>query len=693
MLNWFTRRARRSTTNTARPALRLESLEAREVPAVLIQVDYSLDSAGFFNNAEARATMERVAAELGNSLNANLAAITPGGGNTWTASFFNPATGGQTSVSNLAIGANTIRLYAGARDLPGSAAGVGGFGGYGISGSQSWINTIQTRNHNGFAPWGGSITFDTTQRWHFGATTVGLDSNELDFYSVATHELGHVLGIGTSAHWRNAVSGGAFRGGNAMAAYGGAVPVTPDGAHWADGITIGGKAVSLDPSLTFGQRVNWTALDAAALRDLGWGATAVGATPAPTPAPAPTAPTFTRVPLAGGTPVAFTGRADGALTMFTLSGGSLVPTGQKIVPFAGYRGILRVTGGDFNGDGVTDYVITTGAGPTSVIQILNGRDGSTLVGQTVVFAGFNGGLFISGGDIDGDGRADLAVSADGGAGPHIKTFRIVDGALQLQSSFFAFDNPNFRGGARVAVGDLNRDGFADVIVTTGGMTEARVAIYSGATLRHNNPTRLYADYVPFAGFQGAMNAVVGDMDGDGLGELVFSPDRGAAAHIRMWSGASLATGVNPNNLAPIASFFSFAPNDPTGARLAMRDLDGDGRAELVVGSANKANAQARAFTFEQMIANGGGAPVAYPLGGPTSIDGLYAGLEVAQTGPTAPTGDDTPAQVATEGTDTTTYTVTAAPRADKCSCGGCSALAQLAAGSAFDDLLGTIPVA
>jgi hypothetical protein len=688
MLNWLTRRARRTNRTaptTKRPGLRLESLEAREVPAVLIQLDYSYDTFGFFNNAEARATLERVAAELGNSLNANLAALVPSGGNQWTASFFNPATGGQVNLSNLAIGANTIRLFAGARDLPGGAAGVGGFGGYGITGSQSWINTVQTRGHAGFAPWGGSITFDTNLRWHFGATTAGLDSGELDFYSVAVHELGHVLGIGTANQWRNLISGGAFRGGNAMGVYGGAVPVTADGAHWADGVTVNGQAVSLDPSLTYGQRVNWTNLDAAALRDLGWGAVTA------TPTPEPTVPPLARVPLNNGTgtPVAFSGSADGALTLYTYSGGALVPTGQSFVPFVGYRGVLRVTGGDFNGDGVTDYVVTTGAGPQSVIEIFNGRDGSTLVGQTPIFQGFTGGLFISAGDIDGDGRADLAVSADGGAGPHVQTFRVVNGRLELQSSFFAFDDPGFRGGARVALGDLNRDGFADLVVTTGGLVEARVAIYSGQTLRHNNPTRLYADYIPFVGFRGAMNAVVGDMDGDGLGELVFSPDRGTVAHVKMWTGASLATGANPNGLEAASSFYAFTPADPSGARLAMRDMDGDGRTELVVASGNRNNAAARAFNFDQMMANGGGAPIVYPLGGPNSIDGLYAGLEVAQT---ANDTDDTAGAVATADDAEPTYTVSVAPRADKCSCGGCAALAQLAAGDT-DDLFATVPVA
>jgi hypothetical protein len=329
-------------------------------------------------------------------------------------------------------------------------------------------------------------------------------------------------------------------------------------------------------------------------------------------------------------PVAFTGGTDGVVTVYAAAGGTLVPTGQQFVPFAGYRGAIRVASGDFDGDGVQDYAFTVGAGPQSVIEVLNGRDGSVMVGQAAIFPGFRGGLFLAAGDIDGDGRAELAVSADAGAGPHIQTFRIINGALQLESSFFAFDNPAYRGGARVAAGDLNRDGFADLVVTTGGLAEGRVATYSGADLRGGVATRLYGDFNPFPGYWGAVNAAVGDMDGDGYGELVVSLDRGGPAHVKVWSGALIASGAYIGYLPPSASFYAFPPSDPSGARVAVRDLDGDGRAELVVASGSRGNSQARVLSYAQAAAGGAGAPSSYPLGTASSFDGVYAGQHTAE---------------------------------------------------------------
>jgi hypothetical protein len=640
MWNWTTRSERRR----AAPALRLESLEAREVPAILIQLDYTYDATGFFrNNPAAQAVMQRVATELGNSISANLAAIAPSGANTWTASFFNPATGAQVNLPNVVVGADTIKVFVGARALGTNEAGVGGFGGYGISGTQPWINTVEARGWGGFAPWGGSIAFDTTKNWYFGQAA-GVPANGLDFYSVATHEMGHVLGIGTAPQWSSHTANGYFYGANAVGVYGGGVPLSADGAHWANGLTVNGQRASLDPVLNYGVRVNWSPLDAAALRDVGWVGVAPPVAPPPVappvapppvappvvpPAPEPVPPVVTPVPLARTQPIAFTGSTDGVATVYTVSGGTLVPTGARFVPFPGYHGTIRVASGDFDGDGVQDYAFTVGAGPQSVVEIINGRTGGVMMNQTAVFPGFTGGLFIAAGDIDGDGKAELAVSADAGAGPQIQTFRVVNGTLQLESSFWAFDNPLYRGGSRVAVGDLNRDGFADLVVTTNGLAEGRVAMYSGADLRNGAATRLYGDFAPFPGYFGAINAAVGDMDGDGYGELVISLDRGGPAHVKIWSGASIAGGAYIGYIPPVASFYAFPPTDPSGARVAVRDMDGDGRAELVVASGNPFNSMARVMTFGQAVAAGGGAPVAYPLGTIFSFNGLYAGEHTA----------------------------------------------------------------
>jgi hypothetical protein len=615
-------------------------LEARDLPAVTIQLDYTYDAGFFTNNPAARAVMQEVATELGNMLNTSLAAITPGGTNSWSATFYSPSTGAQVSVANPTIPANTLKVYVGGRAIPGTEGGFGGAGGYVLNGSTDWDNAVLSRSHAGYAPWGGSITFDTTVPWYFGQSASGLTTSQVDFYTAAMHEMGHLLGIGTSAQWNSYVSGNAYVGPAAESVYGGPVPLSSDHAHWADGVKVGGALTVMDPILKPGARATWTALDAAALHDIGWGTTYTVSPPVVSPPPpvvSPPPPVVSPPPPAKSPPVvsppppvvspppapkppatvAFASGADGTLAVYQMSGGALTATGQRFTPFPGYRGELRVTGGDFNGDGITDYAVTTGPGFVSMIAILNGKDGSYLVGPTLPYGAYTGGLYLAAGNIDGSGKDELVVSLGQGAPPLVQTFRVA-GGLQLVASFIAFDAPSFTGGVRVAVGDINHDGYADVVITTASQL-AVVGIYSGASLRSGTASRLIPDFAPFGALPVGLNVAVGDLDGDGYGDLVVGLDRGMVPFVAVWSGKALSTGKSP---APIRTFLALPP-DTNGARVAVRDLTGDGRAELIVAGGGSVPV-ARTYTFAQIQSGSSGSASIYPALAP-GTSGIYVG--------------------------------------------------------------------
>jgi hypothetical protein len=268
-------------------SLEVEQLEERDCPSISIQLDYSHDTSGFFTSHPDRESVLATAANaLASRLGDSLSAIipNPATGDTWNAVFDDPSTGAQTQIGNLTVAANTIIIFAGGQPLAGGEDGFGSPGGLNASGDQAWLNVLQGRGKPGtlgpaasqtaFAPWGGSVAFDNSSTaWYFGADPAGIQPNQEDFLSVAEHEIGHVLGFGTSNSWTNRVSGSAFIGPNAVAEFGGPVPTDAAGSaaqHWADGTTDRGMHCTMDPSFHTGARATFTPLDFAGLEDLGW---------------------------------------------------------------------------------------------------------------------------------------------------------------------------------------------------------------------------------------------------------------------------------------------------------------------------------------------------------------------------------------------------------------------------------------
>jgi hypothetical protein len=295
-------------------ALMIAAPAARAVNVVL---DYTYDTSNFFGagnpsgavaGTQAKAALEAVASFYSGILNDTFSSIqTPPNFASsvfsgvaffdWSLDFNHPNTGGLVTLSNQVIPANEYRIYAGARNIAGSTLGIGGPGGYNVSSdnngqgfTQDEINQIDAiynafqddvvnrEEPTGFARWGGAITFDSAGTvWHYNHNT-NPTAGTNDFFSVAVHELGHALGLGASDEWNALISGtGTFTGAAATSEFGSNPPLAPpDGAHWASSTmsriygTNTPQEAAMDPQITTGTRKRLTALDAAALTDIGW---------------------------------------------------------------------------------------------------------------------------------------------------------------------------------------------------------------------------------------------------------------------------------------------------------------------------------------------------------------------------------------------------------------------------------------
>ncbi len=250
----------------------------------------------------------------------------------------------------------------------------------------------------------------------------------------------------------------------------------------------------------------------------------------------------------------------------------------RSTPASGLTTGVRVASADFTGDGVADLAVGSGPGGPSRVVVYDGVTQAVLADFAPFEAAFAGGVFVAAGDLTGDGRADLVVTPDEGGGPRVKAY---DGAgFGGLADFFGIDDPNFRGGARAAVGDLSGDGVGDLLVAAGFGGGPRVAGFDGRTVG-GTPRRLFADFFAFeTTLRNGVYLAAGDVDGDGVADLVVGAGPGGGPRVNVFAGRALLA----NTQTRLADFFAGDPASRGGVPVAVKNLDGDGRADLLAGA-------------------------------------------------------------------------------------------------------------
>ncbi|MBN9523636.1 PQQ-dependent sugar dehydrogenase [bacterium] len=250
---------------------------------------------------------------------------------------------------------------------------------------------------------------------------------------------------------------------------------------------------------------------------------------------------------------------------------------QSVNAFGTFSGGVRVASADVTGDGVPDLIAGAGPGGGPDVRVFDGATGQQVRQFFAFEASFTGGVYVAAGDVNGDGFADIVVSPDQGGGPRVKVVSGKD--TTVLADFLGIEDANFRGGARVAVGDVGGDGTPDVVVAAGTGGGPRVAVFDGATVRPGAaPARLFNDFFAFEStLRDGTFVAAGDVNGDGRGDIVVGAGPGGAPRVVAFDGTALPGTVQ------LASFFGGSGGLREGVSVAVRNVDSDPAAEIIVG--------------------------------------------------------------------------------------------------------------
>jgi hypothetical protein len=304
-----------------------------------------------------------------------------------------------------------------------------------------------------------------------------------------------------------------------------------------------------------------------------------------------------------------------------------------------YLGKSVSTAGDVDGDGIADFLAGSPTATASYqtshayLVLMGHMDGNSsgtarykeIADYSIRFSEENdldaaGHKVASAGDVDGDGRDDILITAlynDDGGEDAGKVYLFLSGTINTYSvpSSVSLSEADYTftgqaaddqlGEGIAGAGDVDNDGLADILIGApgnddGGSNAGKVYLILGSSLTgtsaHDLSTASYTFVGEAAGDAlGYVVSTAGNIDGDGLADIAFTAsgndDGGSGAgKTYIIFGASLgATPVIPLADSDYAILGDAAYGlTGTGAGLASAgDMNSDGRDDLLIGSQSK----------------------------------------------------------------------------------------------------------
>jgi hypothetical protein len=268
-----------------------------------------------------------------------------------------------------------------------------------------------------------------------------------------------------------------------------------------------------------------------------------------------------------------------------------------------FKGGVNLAAGDVNGDGREEIIAAAGAGGGPHLKIFNLN--GDLIGQWFAFKdGFRGGVRVSSADINHDGKAEI-IAVEGSGGD--SAVNIFNGRGHLISSFYAYDN-KFKGGLNIATGDIDGDGEAEIVTGLGAGKIPEVRIFKA------NGLKLVQFLAYPKTFRGGVRVAIANVKGGtqaNRSQIITAPEGGGGPNLEFFDKSGHL----------ISHFFAFNSNLRSGVNLAKGDVDNDGVEEIITAAGPGGAPHVRIFKANAQIA---GSFYAYPesFGGGVNVGSI-----------------------------------------------------------------------
>lgn len=225
------------------------------------------------------------------------------------------------------------------------------------------------------------------------------------------------------------------------------------------------------------------------------------------------------------------------------------------------RSGVRTAVGNVDGSGKAEIITGPGPGGRPHIRIFRGDGKLKYPGFFALDGLFQGGVFIASGDVDGNGEDEIIVTPAKGGGPHV-TIHKKDGTIV--GNFMAYDE-GFRGGIKVAAVDTDGDGIDEIVTAPEeGRVPVRVFSRSGVKL---------GEFYPFGeGFSGGISVAGGNTNRKPGQEIIVGAGPG---------GGPLVRAVNKAGSSITPNFFMYRSDFRGGVNVGAGDVNADGIDEII----------------------------------------------------------------------------------------------------------------